>query len=476
MTPPRTVAPAPGTPNYAARLAQYNSDLAAFNAARATAYSNVRRNYVTCADWGNERNFNGGRKAKHQGLWGGFAGGDGYTAQYTCHDGEAFFDDKCQLVKKADVIKRCGALNVVLGELALQWIRHTPVSLILNESGKPTKDYTLVKFPFDQGKINQYWEWRGSDEAPLLVYDPEHKGDVTSAHQLFGNWTFGGKRLATLEQQVAQPWKHGFEPLAELDADGDGKIAGSELEPLALWFDSNRDAVAQAGEVRRIGEAGITALFFSADRVDPLTGDVITTIGYERTVSGKTSVGAAVDWIARGRDSAVDTVIGRLLEHRADTHNVAGATAEVRASDSAHSSSDVSALNKGLAGLWSVSVGTEGASNPSGDGSLGFLSFNDGDSAAITGSSVLELGVTNPEGGDMRMMKFASFSGEITSSSDSSGSFWFNAESNGNKLENQATVDLSSGTMKGSTTATSSGQRFTYSWSAKRVVLGQNAQ
>src|SRR5690606_41632977 len=54
--------------------------------------------------------------------------------------------------------------------------------------------------------------------------------------------------------------------LGTLDADGDGQISGEELKPLALWFDENRDGVSQAGEVRPVVEAGVTALFYQPDR------------------------------------------------------------------------------------------------------------------------------------------------------------------------------------------------------------------
>ena len=51
-------------------------------------------------------------------------------------------------------------------------------------------------------------------------------------------------------------WENGFEALGSLDTDRDGELRGSELDPLALWFDRDRDGVAQPGEVTSIVEAG----------------------------------------------------------------------------------------------------------------------------------------------------------------------------------------------------------------------------
>ena len=68
-----------------------------------------------------------------------------------------------------------------------------------------------------QGPGPMRWLTRWREQAPLLVYDPEHTGKVNSASQLFGQWTFGGQRLAALASDgrglVSGPWENGFDAL-----------------------------------------------------------------------------------------------------------------------------------------------------------------------------------------------------------------------------------------------------------------------
>lgn len=117
--------------------------------------------------------------------------------------------------------------------------------------------------------------------------------------------------LADIHDGMSVAWSNGFEALATLDANGDEKISDAELEPLALWFDENRDGVSQKGEVRTLAHEGITALFFKPDRQNDRTRSVYVTRGYERVVSGVTEAGIAVDWYATegmSRDQLVSTL------------------------------------------------------------------------------------------------------------------------------------------------------------------------
>jgi tetratricopeptide (TPR) repeat protein len=110
-----------------------------------------------------------------------------------------------------------------------------------------------VVFDADGSGRKQAWSWITPD-AGWLVYDPQGRGEVTSALQLFGGvsfWLF---------------WDNGYQALAALDDDGDGELRGKELQGLAIWHDANGDGVCQPGEVRPLSHWGIVALSCSHER------------------------------------------------------------------------------------------------------------------------------------------------------------------------------------------------------------------
>jgi hypothetical protein len=82
----------------------------------------------------------------------------------------------------------------------------------------------------------EHWEWI-KPELGLLVWDPLDQRQVKSGRQLFGHYTF---RLFS---------ENGYEALARLDDNHDGKISGSELIGLAVWFDRDGDGVSSRFEV-----------------------------------------------------------------------------------------------------------------------------------------------------------------------------------------------------------------------------------
>jgi hypothetical protein len=228
-----------------------------------------------------------------QGIRHGIYGRGGSGEEDWAHvlNGTAFFDSSCNRIGKEtydSLPAECkGAGSVQYAEESVD----SPVSLLW------TADAMVVgtlysKFPLNPDKPGLWHEWKASAKTPLLVFDPEHKGQIKSATQLFGNYTFGKK------------WKDGFDALASLDKNSDGKISATELEPLGLWFDNNIDGVAQAGEVKSAAEAGVTALYFREKDVSDLNGYVYVQHGYDRTSDkGKGTVsGKAVDWFARSYD------------------------------------------------------------------------------------------------------------------------------------------------------------------------------
>lgn len=213
--------------------------------------------------------------------------------------GMALMDENCQPANPDGNYEVCGYLDA-------QYIE-SPISLIWEASGEIREKVSAVTFPLNPYATgSSYYAWRASARTPLVVYDPDHTGVVTSATQLFGRWTFGGKTLASARNTgVAQgPWEHGFEALATLDRDGDGKVSGNELQSIALWFDKNMDGVSQEGEVKKASEVGLLTLFVTPDYVNPGTHDVYAYKGFEKTVNGRTITGTAVDWYSTRHETS----------------------------------------------------------------------------------------------------------------------------------------------------------------------------
>jgi len=213
-----------------------------------------------------------------------------------CANGEFYLDKDCNVIEKPENAKECGNFYI-------QYLKSSPISLILEDGFDINSDVKFVNFNLNPAKQDSWFTWKASEKAPLLVYDPEHTGKVTSAYQLFGEWTFGGKQTASLVSNEnytpASRWENGYEALASLDRDFDGKLQGSELQDLALWFDSNRDAISQEGEVITLDKVGIKTLFFNGYKKD-IAGDLRLDVGFERKVDGTLKQGASIDWYGKG--------------------------------------------------------------------------------------------------------------------------------------------------------------------------------
>jgi hypothetical protein len=104
-----------------------------------------------------------------------------------------------------------------------------------------------VPFDIDGDGIEELWPWVAPDTG-WLVWDPHHRGEITSGRQLFGSasaWLF---------------FEDGYRVLDALDDDRDGELRGDELAGIAVWFDRDSDGVSDRGEVVPVEELGIAAL------------------------------------------------------------------------------------------------------------------------------------------------------------------------------------------------------------------------
>lgn len=110
-----------------------------------------------------------------------------------------------------------------------------------------------VRFDLMGDRTGTRWSWVKSN-AGILVWDPLRSGRIRSGYQLFGNVTW------------CMVWKHGYAPLARLDANGDGWLTGKELEGVAVWQDKNENGVSDKGEVVSLGSFGIARISVKALR------------------------------------------------------------------------------------------------------------------------------------------------------------------------------------------------------------------
>ena len=110
-----------------------------------------------------------------------------------------------------------------------------------------------TSFDLDADGIVSQWPWVKADTG-LLVWDPHDTGKIRDGRQLFGSvtwWIF---------------WNHGYEPLAALDNNRDGRLTDDELAGLAVWRDANSNGRSDHGEVLPVSTVGICEINCVSER------------------------------------------------------------------------------------------------------------------------------------------------------------------------------------------------------------------
>ncbi len=147
------------------------------------------------------------------------------------------FDEREELATLKKHLKQLETVGKAVTPIIFPAESPQPLERLLD--GKKHVDFDLAA-----DGIARKWPWLRSDTC-LLVWDPQRTGHVQDGRQLFGSvtwWIF---------------WDDGYQPLAALDNDGDGWLAGKELAGLAVWQDRNGNGRSDAGEVVPVGERGI---------------------------------------------------------------------------------------------------------------------------------------------------------------------------------------------------------------------------
>lgn len=148
---------------------------------------------------------------------------------------------------RAELEKKVAELRAK-ADAASQWI--TPIVVPLGEERTLTElldPGRVVSFDLVGDGRPRRWPWiRGT--TGVLAWDPRGTGKIERAQQLFGSFTW------------SIPWRSGYEPLAWLDDDGDGRLRGRELTGLVIWRDADQDGVSSEGEVAPLAAWGIRSL------------------------------------------------------------------------------------------------------------------------------------------------------------------------------------------------------------------------
>lgn len=111
-------------------------------------------------------------------------------------------------------------------------------------------------FAFDAATSGCATDW---PTAPWLALDRDGDGQILGGHELFGSGTaLASGRAAT----------HGFEALAELDANGDGTVSAADprFSELVLWSDHDGDRAGTPGEQVSIHGVGLVAIHLDFHR------------------------------------------------------------------------------------------------------------------------------------------------------------------------------------------------------------------
>ena len=152
-------------------------------------------------------------------------------------------------------------------KITASYVRGSPILVDINHLGEPdllagpawkkeragdAKLLAVRTFDLD-GTGPAKWEWVGP-RTGILVWSDIGANLQPTGRNLFGNVTWG------------KSWADGYQPLATLDRNADGKLTGNELENLYIWLDANFDAIAQTGEIKALAEHKIVAIAVDASR------------------------------------------------------------------------------------------------------------------------------------------------------------------------------------------------------------------
>ncbi len=137
--------------------------------------------------------------------------------------------------------------------------------LVLSFDGAPVQMQTSVAmFDIDTVGACVDTDWPMA-QTPWLALDVDHDGSIDSGAELFGS----GMRMPDGHRA-----RHGFEALAQLDSNGDGRISTSDtrFSDLVLWSDHDMDKRGTLAELEPLAHHDILSIELGY-HVDPRCDD-----------------------------------------------------------------------------------------------------------------------------------------------------------------------------------------------------------
>ncbi|PPC94133.1 MAG: hypothetical protein CTY35_10805, partial [Methylotenera sp.] len=204
--------------------------------------------------------------------------------------------------------------------------RYDPLTFDLDDDGLETKGISNtnpILFDHDGDGVENGSGWVESDDG-FLVLDRDGNGSIDSGRELFGDNTIKSNGLKAID---------GFDALADLDSNSDGKISESDsiFADLRIWRDLNQDGNTQMGdpingigrELFTLSELGISSISLTktGNAQTLANGNQIADIGsYTRTDGSQALLGEVTGGLAD--INLVGDTFYRSFSNKLDTTNV----------------------------------------------------------------------------------------------------------------------------------------------------------
>ena len=197
--------------------------------------------------------------------------------------------------------------------------RRDPLTLDLDGDGLETIGIAAtnpIQFDHDGDGIKNGTGWVLSDDA-FLVLDKNGNGSIDNGRELFGDSTI---------KSNGQTAADGFDALADLDSNLDGKISNldAQFAHLRLWRDLNQDGISQSGELFTLTQLNISSINVTktANSQTLANGNQIADLGTFTKTDGATGNVGAVTGNMADINLASDT-FHRTFPNVLDTTSVA---------------------------------------------------------------------------------------------------------------------------------------------------------
>ncbi len=144
-------------------------------------------------------------------------------------------------------VKLCAGSEFGTSSVSASW---SPIIIDVKGKGIEVSRESILAVDFDmEGKGKKMLvDWPLNTEDVALLVEPDKKGEVKSIKQLFGDDKF----------------KNGFEKLKTYDSNKDKMLTAKDkkFKNLRLWFDRNRNGVAEKEELESLDAHGVDRISF----------------------------------------------------------------------------------------------------------------------------------------------------------------------------------------------------------------------